>query len=150
MDKIKNFKKYESIKKRSKYSKLNTNEYYEIRNEKKSKKNELILVIQLIILIALIFIIFGIFYFYYLKKGMRDKEKREIENYVYQPILPFKNEGYAVKKYSKSEIPLVNKLYNFKNLYNERKIFKINYCYIPYEKINKSISYEENADIIYN
>ena len=39
--------------------------------------------------------------------------------------------------------------YNIQKIYNTRKIFKINYSYYPYTEINKSISYEKNADNIY-
>lgn len=34
-------------------------------------------------------------------------------------------------------------------MYNERKLFIINYSYSPYININKSVSYDENADLIY-
>ena len=60
------------------------------------------------------------------------------------------NEKYRVKKYSKSILNLINIRYRFKDLYNQRKLFKINYSYIPYTKLDKSISYDENAIYIYN
>ena len=39
---------------------------------------------------------------------------------------------------------------NFKSILNERRIFEMNYSYEPYMNIDKSISYDQNADIIYN
>ena len=39
--------------------------------------------------------------------------------------------------------------YSFQEIYNQRKIFKINYSYFPYTLVNKSISYDENAQEIY-
>ena len=39
--------------------------------------------------------------------------------------------------------------YSFQKIYNQRKIFKINYSYFPYTLVNKSTSYDKNAQQIY-
>lgn len=72
------------------------------------------------------------------------------ENPIYTPILPLSNNEYIVKKYNISYYNTNHSRYNFQSVYKERKIFKINYSYFPYTHINKSLTYEENAEIIYN
>ena len=78
------------------------------------------------------------------------KNKNKIADSLFEPILPESTEDYIVKKYHKSQINLNHSRYYFQNLYKERKLFKINYSYLPYTKIDKSISYDETADKIYN
>ena len=65
-----------------------------------------------------------------------------------EPIIPQTNEEYIFKNYNKGKLSHFR--YNFQKIYEKRKLFKINYNYIPYIKINKSISYKENAENIYN
>ena len=65
----------------------------------------------------------------------------------------FYNKKVNVEKDKQSTVDsFVKKLdrNNFKSLLNERKIFEMNYSYEPYMNIDKSISYDQNADIIYN
>ena len=52
--------------------------------------------------------------------------------------------AYNISKYNKNHIR-----YNFQNIFNKRKKFTINYSFLPYININKSISYEQNAWNIY-
>ena len=69
---------------------------------------------------------------------------------INKPILPLSNNEYIVKPYNKTIYDSNNIRYHYEDLFNNRKIFIINYSYIPYIKINKSISYDENANNIYN
>ena len=52
---------------------------------------------------------------------------------------------HKVKEYYKTKYDLNNIRYHYEDLYNNRKIFKINYSYLPYVNIDKNKSYEENA-----
>lgn len=68
-----------------------------------------------------------------------------INNYYDIPILKnLKKLAYIKTNYSTNNIR-----YNFKELFYKRKIFNINYSYLPYENINKSFSYDDNANNIY-
>ena len=51
---------------------------------------------------------------------------------------------YKISNYNKSHIR-----YNFQNIFYSRKLFKINYSFLPYINIDKSIPYEQNAWNIY-
>jgi len=67
-------------------------------------------------------------------------------------FLLFSQKGNLDKDKQSTIDSLVKKLdrNNFKSMLYERKIFEMNYSYEPYINIDKSISYEQNADIIYN
>lgn len=39
--------------------------------------------------------------------------------------------------------------YNFRKIFNKRKIYKYNDNYLPYKKIDKSLSYKENGKKIF-
>ena len=69
---------------------------------------------------------------------------------IYDPILPLSIKEQIVTDYNISEFNTKNIRYHFRDIYLEREKYKINYSYFPYTKINKSLSYKENADIIYN
>ena len=67
----------------------------------------------------------------------------------YKPFLP-KNENEIIKQnYFKTQYNNSNVRYHFVEDFNKRKIFKINYSYLPYNSIDKTKSYEENANNIY-
>ena len=67
----------------------------------------------------------------------------------YKPFLP-KNENEIIKKnYFKTPYNNSNVRYHFVEDFKKRKMFKINYSYLPYNNIDKTKSYEENADNIY-
>ena len=100
-------------------------------------------------LFSIFLIILGICFF--TVKIIRNNylSKKNIE--INEPILPKSNKEYIVKKYIISSSNFNNSRYYFKNyLFEQRKIFKINYSYYPYLQINKLLSYEENANNIYN
>ena len=59
------------------------------------------------------------------------------------------NEIFQFIKYNISNYKHNNLRYNFHDEFKKRKIFHINSSYIPYIKINKNLSYEKNANKIY-
>ena len=67
-------------------------------------------------------------------------------------FLFFSKKGNLFKDKKNTDDSFVKKLdrNNFKNILNERKIFEMNYSYEPYMNLDKSISYDQNADIIYD
>ena len=100
-------------------------------------------------------------YSYKIKTRIRDKlrftssKNISINNFlnniiIYEPILPYSDKEKIFKNYSKTEYDSTNIRYSFIKLYNDRKIFKINYSYRPYLNINKNISYDDNAFYIFN
>lgn len=66
-----------------------------------------------------------------------------------KPVLPDNQEEIIRKNYFKSYYNTTNIRYHFFESFQNRKLFKINYNYLPYEKIDKSKSYDENANYIY-
>jgi len=88
-------------------------------------------------------------YKYYDKKN--DKkiiiDNKEI---IYEPILPENNKEQIVNKYNITKYNTNNIRYHFHDIYSKRDLFKINYSFFPYKKINKSLSYAENANAIFN
>jgi len=54
------------------------------------------------------------------------------------------NKPYKISNYNKSHIR-----YYFQNIFDSRKLFKINYSFLPYINIDKSIPYEQIAWNIY-
>ena len=143
----------ESNSKLLKSNKITNKKYLNLKKEekKKKKKKKSKKVKQKIflkyLLFSLIFIIISFFLLIIIIK-----KKNKIKNLVInEPILPDSDKEYIVKPYYKSPVNLSHIRFNFKNnLLNNRKVFKINYSYYPYTKINKLISYEENAENIYN
>jgi len=78
------------------------------------------------------------------------KKKNKIEILFNNPILPNKKNENNVKVYHISKYDLNHIRYNFQEIYEKRKIFKIDYSFFLYKKINKKISYIKNAEKIYN
>ena len=56
----------------------------------------------------------------------------------------FPNKNYSITHYNKYHFR-----YNFHDKFKSRRKYQINYSYVPYLNIDKSISYEKNADRIY-
>lgn len=67
----------------------------------------------------------------------------------YEPFLPENEKEENVKSYFKSSYNTSNIRYHFEDLFLTRKIFQINYSFHPYEKIDKSKSYNDNANYLY-
>lgn len=95
-------------------------------------KKSLIIIILIIINITKI----------YIKKNDNNKSLLYLENS--KKILFQKNKEYYFHSFNKTISNFEKNRYHFKDIYN-RKRYKINYSYIPYQKINKYISYDENA-----
>ena len=66
-----------------------------------------------------------------------------------KPFLPLNKDEIIVKKYHKTKYDSSKLRYHYEDLYKNRILFKINYDYHPYMKINKSLSFYENAKIIF-
>ena len=98
------------------------------------------------------------FYGTHINKKKNEISKEEYENYnklkdkeiINEPILPLYNIEQNVTEYHITKYNTDNIRYHFRDIYLYREIFKINYSYFPYKNINKSLTYEENANIIYN
>ena len=145
-------KKYKTIPirikiKKTKRNNLNLGSYSLIGTNKNANHKKLCIIIISILLYTILFIL--LFYFFKIKNNANDAKVRG-KDFIYEPILPLNREENSIKSYSKSEINFNNIRYNFKDSYNKRKLFKINYSYIPYTKIDKSLSYDENAAYIYS
>ena len=101
------------------------------------------------------FIILLLFIFSILRKhsnkNRNDKEsiKEKFINNYDKPVLPFNKDDIIVKSFSKINYNSSNIRYHFHDLYENRKIFKINYNYLPYTQINRQKSFDENANNIY-
>ena len=67
----------------------------------------------------------------------------------YKPVLPLNEDDIIVKSFTKTNYNSSHIRYHFHDLYENRKIFKINYNYLPYTQIDKQKSFEENANNIY-
>ena len=95
--------------------------------------------------IFLIFVFFiCLLLFFYLKSQIQMKNEKI--SYTYdKPMLPFKKEDNIIKPFTNSYYNSSNIRYHFHDLFENRKIFKINYNFLIYTKINKKISFDENA-----
>lgn len=96
----------------------------------------------------LIFIFFIYFLLFFLKS--QNQMKNEKIYYTYdKPMLPFNKEEIIVRPFTNIYYNSSNLRYHFHDLFENRKIFKINYNFLIYTKINKKISFDENAKNIY-
>ena len=114
-------------------------DYIYLNNVKKKKLFKLSL---------FLFFIFLFFIFFFILTNIKIKNLNENLE-INEPILPQSNEDHIIKKFSKSKFNSSHIRYRFQDCFNKRKLFKINYSYFPYKKINKLISFDENAEIIY-
>ena len=101
-----------------------------------------------LLFIILILIIINFFFILFLKDGFGKNYYKKFLNL--KPTLPESDKDYIVKEYHKSSFNSTHIRYNFQDLFNKRKLFMINYSHYPYININKLLSYDENADLIYN
>ena len=124
--------------------------FMRMKKRKKTKRKKSREIFLNIICFSAIFIIFtSLFFLYVIIKKKKQKEKEN--SIINTPILPESLKEYIVKEYYTSPNNFDNIRYNFKNnIFNKRKIFKINYSYYPYTKLDKSKSYDENGQIIYD
>ncbi len=83
------------------------------------------------------------------RSNVNDASKIKEENLIVNtPFLP-DNDDIIKKKINFTYYNSSNIRYHFPDIFYNRKIFKINYSYMPYEKIDTSKSYEENAEYIF-
>jgi len=143
-------------------------------NEHNNNKNKIKLNIYIILLI--ISITSNLIFFIFLNKE-KTKNKKLIKNYlenstklsdkieifsknnekineknnekIYVPFLPPNINDTPIKEYSKTSYDTSNIRYHLHENFSNRTLFKIDYSYLPYSKINKLKSYEENAQNIY-
>ena len=111
------------------------------------------------------FVVFVISIFFIFRKlrnenrSENEKEKKfENDNKIkngkfnydyYKPVLPLNEDDTIVKPFTKTNYNSSHIRYHFQDLYENRKIFQINYNYLPYTQIDKQKSFEENAKNIY-
>ena len=152
---MKAWKKRKVIKIEDEYNELKIKEAirHNTRNKRKVNINIILLIISIISNLI-------IFVFYNKEKA---KNKKLIKNYIENspklidridnkingPFLPPNIDDIPIKEYSKISYNKSNIRYHLNEIYDNRTIFKIDYSYIPYTKINKLITYEENARNIY-
>ena len=117
-----------------------------LRNiESKSLRNNLLehfkkkIFLIITIFIIMLFIAFLFFLFF----------KKENKGNINKPFLPINENEILVKDYYKTKYNNSHIRYHFDDLYEKRTKFDINYSYLPYKSIKKSLSYEENGKKIY-
>ena len=86
--------------------------------------------------------------FFFCKSQNQIKNEKIFYTSNDKPMLPFNKEDIIVKPFTKIYYNSSNIRYHFHDLFENRKIFKINYNFIIYTKINKKISFDENANNI--
>ena len=118
----------------------------------------------ILIMIIIISISFNIFIFFKYKKSETNKLNKNLTNFknkeinyfnkinlqINKPFLPIETEDIPIKSFYQTKYNKTNIRYHFDEIYSNRTLFEINYSYLPYTNIKKSISYDENANIIYN
>ena len=111
------------------------------------------------------FVVFVISIFFIFRKlrnenGSENEKDKKFENDnkikngkfnydYYKPVLPLNEDDTIVKSFTKTNYNSSHIRYHFQDLYENRKIFQINYNYLPYTQIDKQKSFEENAKNIY-
>ena len=86
--------------------------------------------------------------------NIKNKNKNTIINnnkvLINKPFLPIESEDIPIKNYSKTKYNKTNIRYHFDEIYSNRTLFEINYSYLPYTNVIKSISYDKNANILFS
>ena len=77
------------------------------------------------------------------------KEKVNSRYNYNKPFLPLNKDEIIVKKYHKTKYDSSKLRYHFEDLYKNRTLYNINYNYLPYTKIKKFLTFEENAKNIF-
>ena len=80
---------------------------------------------------------------------VRYSGKINYKDFVYEPFLPENDNEIVINKYFQSHWDISNIRYHFEDIFWNRKLFKINYSYRPYENLKKYKSYDFNANYIY-
>ena len=105
--------------------------------KKKIKSKQNFFLKKILFIAALIILVIKI----YKEKNNTKLNEKEI---ISEPIVPKKMYKKLETKFESSEFK-----YNFRKKYENRKIFKYNYSYLPYRNMDKSISKKENAEKIF-
>ena len=125
---------------------LPDNKNFKYKNNLLIKENKCIFTKSINLILYKAFIFFFLYHFliiiYYSNKY--DKNIINTIPLFNINIYEYNNKKYNITKYNKKHIR-----YHFHDKFKYRKKFLINYSYLPYHNIDKSISYEENADKIY-
>ena len=82
----------------------------------------------------------------------KNKQKNKSINILskYIPKLPETIEEHHIKKdYHKTYYDINNIRYHFEDIFDKRKLFLINYDYYPYQEIKKNITFDQNANLIF-
>lgn len=127
---------------------------------KKDKGKDLHIYIKYITIAFFFLIIISLIFIFKLYKiDINIDKHRNLNHFKYkysynysiinEPISPDNDNEIPRKKYFKTNYDTTNIRYHFEDLFLKRKLFLINYSFFPYKNINKSKSYDENADFIY-
>lgn len=82
----------------------------------------------------------------------KNKQKNKSINILskYIPKLPETIEEHNIKKdYHKTYYDINNIRYHFEDIFDKRKLFLINYDYYPYQEIKKNLTFDQNANLIF-
>ena len=115
------------------------------------------------ILIIFKFLLFLVILNFFLKLYFKDNGKAKIIDIEFQslnyssiitsvinePILPSKNKEHIKKRFSKTYYDSKNIRFHFEDLFKKRRLYKINYSYLPYEKVKLFDSYDNAADFLF-
>ena len=117
-----------------------------IEMKKINPKNKIIICPIITIIIVLLLII--IFILVNLVNHFKEKENSKYDYNL--PFLPLNKDEIIVKKYHKTKYDSSKLRFHYEDLYKNRTLFKINYNYLPYTKILKSLTFDENAKNIFD
>ena len=93
-----------------------------------------------------------LFQFSYEKITINKSQKNLTNNisfYINKPFFPLENKEHAKKEFSRSYYDPTNIRFHFQDLYNQRKLYKINYSYLPYLNVKRYNSFDKAADYIF-
>ena len=68
---------------------------------------------------------------------------------INEPILPLETEDRPLKDFTRTYYDSTNIRFHFEDLYNQRKLYKINYSYLPYKNAKKYDSFDKAANYIF-
>ena len=111
--------------------------------------------IKIFILLNFILINFCLIIDYFFSKKEKDfslsKNKRNglTSQIINEPILPLESDDRPLKDFTRTYYDSSNIRFHFEDLYNQRKIYKINYSYLPYKNTKKYDSFDKAADFIF-
>ena len=72
-----------------------------------------------------------------------------ISFFINEPFFPLEHEEHAKKEFLRTYYDSTNIRFHFQDLYKQRKLYKINYSYLPYLNVKRYNSYDKAADYIF-